>query len=148
MKRILFITAILIYTSQVLVSAQNNNSEQRQKWFQEMTNAKIEFVNTELGITKDQKEEFNKIYKSYLSELHKVHTETRALRKSIESKKDATDLEYEKAAEALFELKSKEGAVDEKYFIKFKQILSPNQLFKFQRTEDRWTKRLMKHRKK
>lgn len=148
MKRILFITAILICTSQVLVSAQNNNSEQRQKWFQEMTNAKIEFVNTELEITKDQNVEFNKIYKSYLSELHKVHKETRALRKSIESKKDATDLEYEKAAEALFELKSKEGEIDEKYFIKFKQILSPKQLFKFQRTEDRWTKRLMKHRKK
>ena len=147
MKKLLIIATILICATQVLVTAQNK-PEQRHKWMQEMTNAKVEFVNKELEITKEQKEEFNQLYKQYLSELHKIHSETHALRRSIEAKQNATDLEYETAADAMFKLKSKEGAINEKYYEKFKKILTSRQLFKFQKAEDVWTKRLMKYRKK
>ncbi len=147
MKRTLLIAAIFVCIAQIFASAQNR-TEQRKKWMEEMTNAKIEFMNKELDITGEQKEDFNKLYKAYLAELHKVHHETRKLEKSIDSKKNATDLEYEKAAEAMFELKGKEGDVNEKYFDQFKQILTPNQLFKFQKAESHWAKHLMKHRKK
>lgn len=147
MKKVLLIATILISATQIFVTAQNKQ-EQRHKWMQEMTNAKLEFVNKELEITQEQKEEFNQLYKQYQSELHKIHSETHALRKSIEAKQNATDLEYETAADAMFKLKSKEGAINEKYYEKFKKILTPYQLFKFQKAEDVWTKRLMKYRKK
>lgn len=147
MKRILFIAIILASILQINASAQNK-SEQRKKWMLEMTNAKIEFMNNELEIKNGQKEEFKQIYNAYLAELNKIHRETRALQKSIDEKEKASDLEYEKAAEAMFEMKSKEGKVNEKYFSMFQKLLTPYQLFKFHKAEARWKKNLMKHRKK
>ena len=147
MKRILLIATIIIGITQFFASAQDK-SEHRKKWMQEMNNAKIEFMNKELKITNEQKDQFNKLYKAYQEELHKIRRETRALEKNINSKKDVTDLEYQKAAEAMFELDANVGNINKKYFEQFKKILTPQQLFNFQKAESHWTKHLMKHRKR
>ena len=71
MKKVLLIATILISATQIFVTAQNKQ-EQRHKWMQEMTNAKLEFVNKELEITQEQKEEFNQLYKQFPFDLNSV----------------------------------------------------------------------------
>lgn len=128
--------------------AQKKDDGRRSQWNKEMAQAKIDFLVNHLGISADKKSKFAETYNAMEAELRKLHHETNSMRKALEAKKTATDLEYEKAAEAMFEIKQKEGAIERKYFDKFKTILTPRQLFQLRPAEMKWMKELMKHRKK
>lgn len=117
------------------------------KWMREMRQAKLEFMIKELQISTEQKAKFTETYNAMEAELDKLRSETDAMRRSIDRKKDASDLEYEKAAEAMFEFKLKEGNIEKKYFDRLKATLSPHQLFNFKKAEMKWMRKLMKHRK-
>lgn len=146
MKRFLISLFCLTIVSAMSLLAQRNGNQHAQ-WIKEMKQAKLEFMAKELNLTNEQKQSFNETYNSMQAEIDKMRHETRKLEKSVESKKDATDLEYEKAAEAMFEYKIKEGNIEKRYFDKFKTILSPRQLLQFKKAEMKWMKELMKHRK-
>lgn len=147
MKKV--VSVILLFCALAVASAAaQDKTSQRRQWMNEMKKAKVEFMVKELDITSEQKDKFTELYGAYENELNKLRHETRSLEKSVSSKKDATDLELNKASEALFEFKYKEGEITNRYFGKFKQILTPHQLFKFQKAEAKWMKQLMKHRKK
>lgn len=147
MKRSLILILFLSLIFSATVFAQKGAGH-RQKWMKEMQQAKIEFMTKELDITEQQKARFAETMIAMEKELGKLRGETRSMEKSIKDKNNATDLEYEKAAEAMFEFKSREGAIEKKYYTIFKQFLTPQQLFKFYPAERKWMKTLMKHRKK
>lgn len=148
MKRyILTIIAALLVAAGAM--AQNKpDKAKRDQWNREMQQAKLEFMAKELKISDAQKDKFNQTYNAMQAELNKLRTETHAMTKAVEKKADATDLEYEKAAEAMFEFKQKEGAIEMKYYPEFRKILSKEQLFHLKKAENKWTKELMKHRKR
>ena len=83
-------------------------------------------------------------------EIRKVQEESEQLSRQTMGKEDkATDLEYEKAAEAMYELKGRENAIEMKYFEEYKTILTPQQLFKLKDAEKDFTRELMKqHRRR
>lgn len=148
-QRLLSLSLLLLFMcSPVVINAQRKDDSRRDQWNKEMTQAKIDFIAGQLGLSADKKTKFVETYNAMQGELNKLRKETDALRKSIEAKKTATDLEYEKAAEAMFEFKQKEGAIERKYFEKFKAILTARQLFLLRPAEMKWMKELMKHRKK
>lgn len=139
---------VLLCTFVAFSTTAQDKSSQRRQWMNEMKKAKVEFMIQELDITSEQKEKFVELYNAFENELHKLRHDTRALEKSVSSKKEASDLELTKVSEAMFEFKSKEGEITNRYYDKFKQILTPRQLFEFQKAEAKWMKQLMKHRKK
>lgn len=144
------ITSVLILFAVLFsfdISAQHKDDSRRSQWNKEMAQARIDFIAGQLDLSADQKQKFVETYNSMQTELDKLRNDTNSMRKSVESRK-ATDLEYEKAAEALFEFKQKEGTIERKYFDKFKSILSSKQLFQLKTAEMKWMKELMKHRKK
>lgn len=148
MKRFLLLLVIAaISSAAICAQGRQNGNGQRARWMREMKQTKIEYMSKELSITNEQKKKFTEIYNSMQSELDKLRNETDAMRNSVRDKENATDLEYEKAAEAMFEFKVKEGNIEKKYFDKFKTVLTPKQLFMFKRAEMKWMKELMKHRK-
>lgn len=147
MKRF-FLSLICISLFSALSLFAQKNDNQHAQWIKEMKQAKLEFMAKELKLTNEQTPKFNEVYNIMQGELDKIRSETRRLEKSVENKNDATDLEYEKAAEAMFEYKIKEGTIEKRYFDKFKAILTPQQLLKFKKAEMKWLKELMKHRKK
>lgn len=152
MKRIsLFIFLITsLALSAVADNHQKPSKENREQWFKEMREFKHNFLIKELDLTKEQQNAFFPIYDAMENECHKVHNETRKLQRDIKKKKgdEVTDIEYEKAAEALFELKNRESQIELKYLPQFKEILTPKQLFMFKEVEDKFTRHLMKQRNK
>ena len=81
--------------------------------------------------------------------MFKVNREARAMEKKItKSSEKVSDLEYEKAAEAMYEVKGKEAAIEKQYFTKFKTVLTPKQLFELKQAERRFTDKLMKEHSK
>lgn len=139
---------VMISVSAMADDAADSNNARRRQWTKEMQQAKIEFMTKQLELTDEQKEKFVTVYTAMDNELGKLRYETDRLRHSIKGKKQVTDLEYEKAAEAMFEFKAKEADIELKYLPKFKEMLTPKQLFKFKGAEMKWMRQLMKHRKK
>ena len=62
----------------------------------------------------------------------------------VRESSDPSDLEYEKATDAIFELKMKEGEIEKSYLEKFRGVLNNKQLFNLKNAERNFNRDLMK----
>lgn len=145
MKR-LFIIIPLLMVCMVSLGQKPGKDHKFHQWHKEMNEVKREYIAKEIELTKAQYEPFFTLYDAMNEELDKVGRETRQMAHNLAERKDVNDMEYEKCAEALFELRAKEGAIDQKYYSKFKEILTNKQLFLLKRSEFKWMRKLMKQR--
>lgn len=150
MKRILFIILIITTIAPFnTIVADNKKKVDKKEWFAQMRQYEHEFIADEIDLTKEQKDKFFEIYDAMKDELYKVQRETRQLERNVAKKDNATDVEYESAAKAIIELKQKESTIELKYFDKFKEVLSAEQLFELKKAERKFMNKLRKeHNKK
>lgn len=124
-------------------------TDKRAKWNREMRQAKVDFICRELELKGQTKDQFQKLYEQMDKELSDLNEQTNTMSRNLRKKeKAATALEYEKAAEAKFELKGRENAIEMKYFKEFKQVLTPEQLFRVKDLERKFNHKLMKEHNK
>lgn len=139
---ILVLSAILLPFS---AQAQRPSGREREVWMKEMQQFKNDIIAKKLALTEEQKAKFLPLYNSMDEEIRKTQEETEKLyHQTLKKDSKTTDLEYEKAAEALYELKGRENNIEMKYFKDFKQILTPKQLFQLKAAEREFTRQLMK----
>lgn len=153
MKRQLLLLITLLAFMPVTLRAQKTASHdagRHAQWMEEMRTLRVNYVAKELDLTKQQAERFTPLYQQMSRELEKVMTDTRRMCESVRKKGNAaTDLELEKAAEAAYEQKGKESAIEMRYFSRYKSILTPRQLFKLRKAEHKFNRELMKqHRQR
>lgn len=142
-RKILF-TLIALMLLPVAVSAQKPSDRERKTWMKEMQQYKNEFLTRKLDLTEEQKTKFLPVYNRMESEVRTVNEQTMKMERDIRKNKEATDLEYEKLAEAQFELKAREAKIELKYLKEFKSILKPSQLVKLKKAERDFSRELMK----
>ncbi len=127
-----------------VATAQNG----RTKFATDMYQAKHEMIIEELGLTMTQQKQFMPLYEQMEREIYQVNRNARALAKEIENKKNPSDRDYEAAASALSSTRIREGEIEAKYFDKFSKILSKKQLFLLKQAEAKFTREMLKKRKK
>ncbi len=129
--------------------AQRPTERDREVWMKEIQQYKNDFIAKKINLTEEQKAKFTPLYSSMDEEIHKAQEEADLLyRQTLNKKDNATDLEYEKAAEAAYELKGRENSIEMKYFDEFKSILTPIQLFKLKDAERDFTRQLMRQHRR
>lgn len=143
MKRIVSIL-IMVMALTTVATAQNG----RTKFATDMYQAKHEMIIEELGLTMTQQKQFMPLYEQMEREIYQVNRNARALAKEIENKKNPSDRDYEAAASALSSTRIREGEIEAKYFDKFSKILSKKQLFLLKQAEAKFTREMLKKRKK
>ncbi len=152
MKRFSIILLIVTLFAQAsVICAQGKPSKaDKEKWFKEMREYKHNFLIKELELTPEQQKEFFPLYDAMEDECFKINRETRKMQRQIMKKNasEVTDIEYEKATEALYELKIKEANIEYSYLKKFDAVLSKRQLFILKHVEDKYTRHLMKKHSK
>lgn len=140
--------AVALFTSESHAQKQAPGSANHQVWMKEIQQYKNEFIAKKLDLTKEQRARFLPLYNSMEKEIRKAEDETEQLYLQVKKKdSSATELEYEKAAEAVYEMKGRENAIEMKYFNEFKSVLTPRQLFKLKEAERDFTRQLMKHQR-
>lgn len=137
------IAFILIILATITAGAQD-----RSKWANEMLEAKHKMLIEEVGLTPNQQEQFMPLYEAMEREIYNTNRDARALAASVEKKKAPTDSEYAQAAEALSRAKMREGEIEAKYFEKFSKILSKRQLFLLKQAENKFTRTMLRGRKR
>lgn len=143
MKKVLAIVIMVLAIT--TATAQNNG---RTKFATDMYQAKHEMIIEELGLTPTQQKQFMPLYEQMEREIYQVNRNARALASEVEKKKNPSDKDYEAAASALSRTRTQEGEIEAKYFDKFAKILSKKQLFQLKQTELKFTREMIKKKKK
>lgn len=147
----ILLTVTLLLSGLTVVAQPKNipDDSERQKWFKEMRDYKHNFLAKELDLSREQQRKFFPLYDEMEDQAARLNHETRLLEEKVaKSETDVTDIEYEKATEALFEQKCKEGEIEKAFMKKFQPILSKKQLFQLKGAERKFTRDIMKHHRR
>lgn len=143
-KKLIYVLIALILLP-IAMSAQKPTERERRTWMKEMQQYKNDYIARKLELNDEQKAKFLPMYNSMESEVRKICDQTLRMEREVRKKgENATDLEWEKAAEAQYELKSKEAQIELKYFKEFKTVLNSKQLLKLKKAERDFSRELMK----
>ncbi|MBQ4291889.1 MAG: hypothetical protein II752_04040 [Muribaculaceae bacterium] len=145
-----FIIVVILSLAALSVSAQQRGRQKpdREKWFQELREWKHQFLIKEVELTEEQQPKFFAVYDAMQNEILAIHDGTRNMEKKLSLNKQASDLEYEKMAEALIEVKIKEGEIQKRYLDKMKTVISSRQLYKLQVAEKKFIRMLNRQHNK
>ncbi|MBQ7212194.1 MAG: hypothetical protein IJS19_05970 [Muribaculaceae bacterium] len=145
-----FIIVVILSLAALSVSAQQRGRQKpdREKWFQELREWKHQFLIKEVELTEEQQPKFFAMYDAMQNEILAIHDGSRNMEKKLSLNKQASDLEYEKMAEALIEVKIKEGEIQKRYLDKMKTVISSRQLYKLQVAEKKFIRMLNRQHNK
>ena len=145
-----FIIVVILSLAALSVSAQQRGRQKpdREKWFQELREWKHQFLIKEVELTEEQQPKFFAVYDAMQNEILAIHDGTRNMEKKLSLNKQASDLEYEKMAEALIEVKIKDGEIQKRYLDKMKTVISSRQLYKLQVAEKKFIRMLNRQHNK
>lgn len=142
MRKILMLMVVI--GAAIGAAAQSPRTADRSQWMNELKQYKRAYFSRELGLSREQEQQFFPLYEQMEDETRQIEEETRAMERRVAEAEDATDLEYSKAAEALFDSKVKQAEVERGYMDKYIPILTKKQLFLLKSVERQFSRDLVK----
>lgn len=137
---LMWISALLTFNA----SATPQHHAEREQWMSEMRQYKRLYFAKELDLNADQKAKFFPLYEEMDNKVAKINEDARAMEKRVAELPAASDLEYDKATEAIYDAQVQSAQVEKEYSEKFRSILTPKQLFRLKAVERQFNRELMK----
>lgn len=141
MKKLILIALIFVATA-AAATAQGRAS--REQWMTEMRQYKRAYLAKELDLSKEQQNKFFPLYEEMEDECARLDEDTRQMERRVAQAADASDLEYEKATEAIYETKVKQAEIEKEYSAKFREVLSAKQLFRLKEADRKFARDMMR----
>lgn len=113
----------------------------------EILDFKLKFLAQEMDLKEDQQKQFFELYSQMESEKYGLYKEARKAEKKVKEDPNASDEDFQRAAEMTSEAKMKEAKIEEKYNEKFKTFLSPKQMYAMKQAEDKFREKLREMKK-
>lgn len=123
-------------------------NDDRAKWMDEMRRFKRSYFTKELDLTTQQQNRFFPLYEEMEDQVQKIDGETRQMERRVAELKNASDLEYQKATEAIYDGQVRQAEIEREYVEKFQSILSRKQIFKIKAVERQFNRELMKQHRR
>ncbi len=144
MKKLILIAMVIFaaLTAATPANAQGKNS--RDKWMSEMRQFKRTYLAKELDLTKEQQNKFFPVYEAMEDECARLDDDMKTMERRVSQAPDASDLEYEKAADAMYETKVRQAEIEKEYSAKFKEILSAKQYFRLKDVDRQFARDMMR----
>lgn len=147
-KLILLTIALASATAGIMAQRPVERPAERARWYAEMRDYKHSFLTRELKLSHEQQAAFFEVYDAMDDEISKLNSDTRDLERKVSGAGEASDVEIESAARAVYGQKSAEGDIELRYFDKFKEILTPQQLLNLRNAERKFTQQLVKQHRR
>lgn len=144
MKKLVLIALIIAAAFTAAPDAAAQGKVSREKWMTEMRQYKRAYLAKELDLTKEQQNKFFPLYEAMEDECARLDEDTRQMERRVAEAPDASDLEYEKAAETIYETKVKQAEIEKTYSEKFKEVLSARQLFHLKEADRKFARDMMR----
>jgi hypothetical protein len=101
------------------------------------------FITAEIGLTGDEAVEFIPMENQMKEKLFEIGNECRKLNREVRSRKSISDEMYLKLIDCNLETRLKELRLEKEYYEKFKKILSPEKLYRYQQAEFKFMREFM-----
>lgn len=144
MKKLILIALIIAAAATAAPSVSAQGKASREQWMTEMRQYKRTYLAKALDLTKEQQNKFFPLYEAMEDECARLDEDTRLMERRVAEASDATDLEYEKATEAMYETKVKQAEIEKDYAAKFKEVLSAKQLFQLKQADRKFARKMMR----
>lgn len=145
MNRIFIITFVAISMMLSSVSyAQKDNQGNRHFNREAFLARRNAFITAEVGLTPDEAAKFIPLCNELQEKKFELGRECRKSSREMFKKKNPTDAEYTKVVDDLLNLRIAEAKLEKEYFEKFKKILSPEKIFKYQMAEAKFAREFMR----
>ena len=126
-------------------SAQAKGTEAlREKWLTEIRQVKRNYFIKELDLNREQQSKFFPLYEEMENETFRIDDEAKQMEQRVAATENATDTEYEKAAEALYDADVQTSRIRREYMDKFKTILTRRQLFELKGVERKFSREMIR----
>lgn len=148
MDRIFFITFVAIsifMSSSIFAQQEKQHGHFDKEAFFAKRNA---FITAEVGLTPEEAAVFIPLCNELQDKKFELGRQCRKQVREIRNKKTPTNTEYTEAIDCYLDTQIKEVKLEKEYFEKFKKILSPEKLFKYQWAESKFAREFMKGREK
>jgi len=145
-KRLLLI--LLTILGLFSVYAQNKGGNNRQQMMKELWDFKLKFLAQEMELQDDQQDRFFQLYTEMSKKRRDCMREAWRLEKKLKKSEQATESDYEAAADAMNKAKTEDAAIEKNYDEKFAQFLSQKQIYKMKAAENEFRKKMQEMRHK
>ena len=142
----IFIITFVMFSTHLLMDAVAQSSEQRQfdrKAFDDRRNA---FIIKDVGLTSNEAALFIPLYEEFQRKKFEAGQRCREYTRRIGGKRDASEKEYAEMIDECIDTKLKEAQIEKEYYTQFKKILSPEKIYKFNRSEYKFAREFVSGR--
>jgi len=146
-KKILLIL-ILSVCGITAVSAQGHGGKDHKKMMKELQEFKLKFLAQEMELKEDQQTRFFELYNEMSVKRRDCMRDAWRLERKVKRSSDATEKDYQAAADAMNKAKAEDVAIEKEYDDKFSQFLSPKQIYKMKAAEQEFRKKMSEMRQK
>jgi len=143
----IFIITFVMFSMHLMTNIVAQNSEQRtfdRRAFDERRNA---FIIKDVGLTPDEATLFIPLYDEFQRKKFEVGRRCREYTRGVGNKKDVSDKEYAEMIDECIDMRLKEAQIEKEYYEQFKKILSPEKIYKFNRSEYRFASEFVRNRR-
>lgn len=145
LRRLFLLLALGSLTLAIGAAAQNADPDiDRDRYVREIRNYKHKYLARQLELSHERQAEFFRLYDAMEDEIMELNIQTRELEQRVDSDTGATEVELEAASAALFSQKAKEAEIESRYYDRFKQCLTPRQLFRLKGAERGFNKQMVR----
>jgi Spy/CpxP family protein refolding chaperone len=140
-KIFLFLSIMMLICAPFNMVAQKRNAPA--PWKKEFKEFKIRYLAQEIELRDDQKSLFVPLYTQMMEEKDEIMKVPISMQRRLDKMENASDEDYRKASEAMSNARIKENEIDQRYEEKFKQFLTPKQMYKLKEGERKFRDKLV-----
>lgn len=146
-KKILLIL-LLSVCGVTAVCAQGRGGKDREQMMRELQEFKLKFLAQEMDLKEEQQPKFFELYNEMCVKRRDCMRDAMRLERKVRKSSDATEKDYQAAAEAMNKAKAEDVAIEKEYDDKFAQFLSPKQIYKMKAAEQEFRQKMSEMRQK
>ena len=140
-----FISLLFIFALNILsVYGQENKRFN----LEEFKKKRTEFLKEEIGLTKSEAKAFFPLSNELMQKKYELNKVLIDKNRDLRKKGKKTNADYEEIVKKTLEIRIKEAKLEKEYYEKFKAILSPEKIYKYQIAEMKLAKNMVNNRER
>lgn len=121
------------------------NAQGKKKFdYEDFKQKKYNYLVKEIGLTDKETKDFLPLTDELMQKKYELNKELRIEIRALRKKKNISDSEYNAINEKVLDTRIKEATLEKEYYQKFKKVLSPEKIFKYQRAEKDFMRKVVK----
>ncbi|MDR1809921.1 MAG: hypothetical protein LBR34_05910 [Prevotella sp.] len=149
MKTKIISLLFVLVTGITFVHGQTQAQENRPPFnLEEFKQKRSEFLKKEIGLTPEEAKAFIPLCDELMRKKFELNKSIIEKNRSLINRTSVPDAEYEGLVAETFEVRKKEIKLEKEYYEKFKAVLSPEKIYKYQQAEMKLARNMINNRQR